>query len=151
MAYFSFMQESSLRFSSSLHGSALFCHDDGAVITLAAHAQITGRKVSTYRRIAANNMKSARRFKFTAELNMVHILQNKRSKRSKRRQSWTWMQRRSLMERRRTFSRGIFFLAQPSQIIGYLGQISSWAYEETTHQSETLTQENLLCSQIKGH
>lgn len=25
------------------------------------------------------------------------------------------------------FSRGIFFLAQPSQIIGYLGQISSWA------------------------
>lgn len=33
--------------------------------------------MSTYRRIAANNMKSAWCFTFTAELNMVHILQNK--------------------------------------------------------------------------
>lgn len=29
-----------------------------------------------------------------------------------------------------TFSLGIFFLAQPSQIIGYLGQISSWAWKK---------------------
>lgn len=37
-------------------------------------------KMSTYRRIAANNMKSAWCFKFTAVLNMVHILQNKKMK-----------------------------------------------------------------------
>lgn len=39
--------------------------------------------MSTYRRIAANNMKSARCFTFTAELNMVHILQNKTKQKQK--------------------------------------------------------------------
>ena len=34
--------------------------------------------MATYIHIAANNMKSAWRFKFTAESNMVHILEEKR-------------------------------------------------------------------------
>lgn len=46
------------------------------------HIQQILTKMSTYRRIAANNMKSAWSFKFTAELNMVHILQNKKYERS---------------------------------------------------------------------
>lgn len=62
--------------SKQCHLNAVFTVKYFADESLANKKQIK-MKVSTYRSIAANNMKSAWCFKFTAVLNMVHILQNK--------------------------------------------------------------------------
>lgn len=43
-----------------------------------------------------------------------------------------------------TFSLGIFFFAHPSQIIGYLGQISSWACENNILWHKELFSSNLF-------
>lgn len=120
------------------------CHFMNSVLGLFECNDI---KNCTYWHVTSNHMISARSPEFAAELDVVDIL-----KRPKENCTEMMYHPYTLLDQEvnnecywrtmftfnvtwinvfdhRTFSLGIFFFAHPSQIIGYLGQISSWACE----------------------